>query len=667
MPILVPITLFGWIPVVLILVALLPPRRAVITVWLTAWLFLPGMAYVIRYLPDYSRLTATSVGLLLATMLFHPRLLRALRLRWFDLPMAVWTFCPIASSLTNGLGLYDGLSAASNHLVMWGLPYLIGRAYFTQLEHLRELAVGIVIGGLVYVPLCLYEVRMSPQFQARVYGIPMQGWGEMVNGGYRPFVFMSCALETGLWMAATALAGFWLWLAGSLKTLKGYSFGWMLTALVITAVLCKVTGALLVLLLGVGVCLLVKRTQRVSPAVILLCLPIFYVTTRSAGLWSGEQAVKVIQLTISQRRGESLAFRMKNEEILTARALQQPVFGWGGWNRARVIDEEGKDISITDGMWIIALGNTGLVGLVSLYTALLLPMWLLVKRVSPRFWVTPTVAPLCVLATLANLYAIDCLANAMFNPIYLLALGAATGVVGRFDRREILEQALGCEAVAGLPALMGVTDRAAAAGGPGVAAAGESADGIDPREAAAHQLSGLGRSLAERGRIPEAEEAWSAAAHHWVELASDYPDDPEIRKCWLDGLNDWAWSLVSAPGLGAREVTRALHLAEQTVAHEPECAAYWNTLGIACFRAGDPKATIRALERSVELSPDGGGTSFDHFFLALACAQDGDPAAARRWLAWGEAWMDQHQPGHAVLHRFRDEARSYVEAQPVAV
>src|SRR5262249_36168522 len=161
------------------------------------------------------------------------------------------------------------------------------------------------------------------------------------------------------------------------------------------------------------------------------------------------------------------------------------------------------DITITDGMWVIALGNNGLFGLVSLYAALLLPMWLLAKRINPRLWITPAVAPLCVLSALTNLYAIDCLGNAMINPIYLLALGAVTGVVGKFDRREIFEQALGWEAVVGVPGLLGVPD---AAGGPGLV--GESAVGTDPREAAAHQLAALGRSLAERDRLPEAEEAW---------------------------------------------------------------------------------------------------------------------------------------------------------------
>jgi uncharacterized protein HemY len=48
----------------------------------------------------------------------------------------------------------------------------------------------------------------------------------------------------------------------------------------------------------------------------------------------------------------------------------------------------------------------------------------------------------------------------------------------------------------------------------------------------------------------------------------------------------------------------------------PGDGAYWSTLGVACYRAEDWKATIAALEKSMELSK--GGNGFDWFFLAMA-------------------------------------------------
>src|SRR5262249_10896494 len=147
-----------------------------------------------------------------------------------------------------------------------------------------------------------------------------------------------------------------------------------------------------------------------------------------------------VATVLNERRAYSLGFRMMNEDLLTAKALKQPIFGWGGWGRARVFDDEGNDISATDGMWVIALGNNGLVGLISFYSALLLPMALLVNRFPARAWQMATMAPVCALAALVNLYAIDCIANGMVNPIYLLVLGGVTGVLGTVNPSAISQE-----------------------------------------------------------------------------------------------------------------------------------------------------------------------------------------------------------------------------------
>jgi tetratricopeptide (TPR) repeat protein len=660
MSFLVPLTLFGWIPVTVLIFAALPPRRAVTFAFLFAWLFLPCAGYILDGLPDYTKSSATSLAALLGTALFNSRLLLALRPRWFDLPMITWTLCPIASSLSNGLGFYDGIATSFDYIVIWGLPYLIGRVYFTRLEHLRELAIGIVIGGLVYVPLCLWELRMSPQLQRTLYGVAL-GWGEMAYGGYRPVVFMSCALDLGLWMTAAATTGVWLWASGALKTLRGAAFGWLLLLLFVTAVMCKVAGSWFALTLGVSLWYLSKWSRSRLPALVLILLPTLYILTRASGLWTGETAVSAVETVLNERRAGSLAFRMKNEDILTAKALKQPIFGWGGWSRARVYDAEGHDISITDGFWVIALGNNGLVGVISFYSALLLPMVLLVKRFPADVWQMQTMAPACVLATLANLYAIDCLANGMVNLIYLLVLGGVTGVLGTLDRGRIPRHTIakftriGNETMRDRHTMAEHTIRCVPA----------SAAGTDPRAEAAIQLGSLGRSLMERGMTLEAEEAWLSASDHWAALATDYPDEPEYRKRWLNGLNDAAWSLLSLPRPEADTISRARQLAQQTVRLEPGTGTYWNTLGIAYFRGGDYEAAIHALERSMQL--DGGGTSFDYFFLAMAYWEQGDRQQARHWYSRANAWMEENTPVHEDLLRFRAEAEARLNIDQIYV
>ena len=117
------------------------------------------------------------------------------------------------------------------------LPYLIGRIYFSDAAGLRELAVGIFIGGLVYIPFCLYEIRLSPQLHRIVYGYHAHSFAQTYRfGGWRPTVFMDHGLMVGLWMAMSCLAGIWLYVSGTLRSIRGISLPWFLVPLVVTLV-----------------------------------------------------------------------------------------------------------------------------------------------------------------------------------------------------------------------------------------------------------------------------------------------------------------------------------------------------------------------------------------------------------------------------------------------
>jgi hypothetical protein len=67
---------------------------------------------------------------------------------------------------------------------------------------------------------------------------------------------------------------------------------------------------------------------------------------------------------------------------------------------------------------------------------LLLPVLLYRHRVPPGWWAHPLAAPGAVLAVLLPLYMIDCLMNAMLNPVFVLAIGglAGAGVKARATR-----------------------------------------------------------------------------------------------------------------------------------------------------------------------------------------------------------------------------------------
>ena len=88
-----------------------------------------------------------------------------------------------------------------------------------------------------------------------------------------------------------------------------------------------------------------------------------------------------------------------------------------------VYDKRGRHEAIPDGLWIIALSKYGWFGLCMLTMTLLLPSFLLARKV-PKHWLgSAAMAPAALLGVLASLYMIDCLLNAMINPVFTIAVG----------------------------------------------------------------------------------------------------------------------------------------------------------------------------------------------------------------------------------------------------
>jgi hypothetical protein len=263
-----------------------------------------------------------------------------------------------------------------------------------------------------------------------LYGFHTFGYfGQSIRyGGYRPVVFMSDGLMLGMFMATSTLVAFWMWRTGVRRAILRLPLSWACALLGITTVLGKSAGAIVLLVAGIIALEYTRRLRSAALVAILLAAPFVYCGARLSG-WTGESVVELVGSRFDEDRAGSVRFRMYNEDMLIGKALHKPWLGWGGWSRARVFDEEGNDITVTDGMWIIALGQTGVVGLAALLVTLTLPAAALLLRFRARHWADPRLAAAAALAASLLLWAIDDLLNAMPSPLYPASAGALVSFI----------------------------------------------------------------------------------------------------------------------------------------------------------------------------------------------------------------------------------------------
>jgi hypothetical protein len=421
---LVPITLFAFLPVVAVLYVWLGPRRAAITSLLGGWLLLPSFDGKIDVPFLTGKTLFVPVVVLAGALAFDTRTWLKFRPRWLDLPMALWCLEPFLTSTVNELGAYDGAHAVFQRVSVWGVPYLLGRVYMGQPGAVREFADAFVIAALAYVPLCLLEVRLSPTLHLWVYGFhPMDFLQAVRFGGYRPNVFLSHGLMLGMILATATLIAYWEWRTRARTHLLEVPFGWVVLVLGGTTLLTKATGSILLLALGIAVLEGTRRLRSPWPVLVLMLLPPAYSAARIGG-WNGNDLVSLSRSWIDSERADSLKFRLDQENALIERAMERPGLGWGGWGRSRLFDEEGRDISVTDGMWIITLGVSGLVGLVALGLLLALPVLALLRRFPARYWGDPRIAAAVSMGVTLLLWATDNLLNAMTTPLAAAMAGA---------------------------------------------------------------------------------------------------------------------------------------------------------------------------------------------------------------------------------------------------
>lgn len=351
--------------------------RALIWTVLGAQLLLPvGAVIKFPMIPQIDKMTIVNFTALAGCLIFarnRPEqrptfgLVEVLLLSYILGPMITSLLNPdnilVGGRFIPGVGLYDAVSAAEAALIIV-IPFMLGRRFLRTPDDCRAVLVVLAICGLFYSIPLLFEIRFSPQLHYWVYGYYPTDFIQSLRGdGFRPMVFMGHGLLAAFFLMTSFLAATALW--RSRVRLGALPSSIASPTLGLVLLLCKSMGALIYAVIGGLLISFTRPKTQLRIATVLVAVSLTYPLLRSFNLVPTTHIIDVAK-SIDKERGESLEFRFVNEDQLLERAFERPFFGWGRYGRSRVYDADtGKDLSVTDGRWIIDLGQFGLIGFLS--------------------------------------------------------------------------------------------------------------------------------------------------------------------------------------------------------------------------------------------------------------------------------------------------------------
>ncbi|MFT4056630.1 MAG: hypothetical protein QM681_19155, partial [Novosphingobium sp.] len=382
-------------------------------------------------LPDLSKQSVVSIGIVL-TYLSHRRAGSTLPVpRALIFLMAMLVVSSMMTVLTNSdiipmpiplpaLTMHDAFGVVFENSLTISIIVIGVRVLHSSEAH-RNLLLVMGTAMLLYSLPALLEFKVSPQLHRWVYGIHPAMFGQQVRGGgFRAVVFLSHGLVLAwfLCMGTVALMA----LRGLPIKIFGFRPQTLSAYLWVILFLQKSLGALL---LGsfMMLALLMRPRRQLALAAIIVAVFLTYPLTRGAGLVPVDGFNRTVAGYSSERSG-SFGTRITNEDNLLAKANQRPFFGWGGWGRSRVYDpESGRDISITDGTWIIAFGYSGWIGYLAQFGLMCFPILGLLgyrSRLSPET---------AALALILSFNLVDMIPNSSLTPVTWLVSGSLAGAL----------------------------------------------------------------------------------------------------------------------------------------------------------------------------------------------------------------------------------------------
>jgi hypothetical protein len=426
-----------WPAVVVYLFARKPAGSALIWAVLGALLLLPAqMGIKFPMIPVIDKNSVASLSAVVGWLCFcrEPRkVLRGSAI--LTILTVAYVVSPVVTSALNndtivigntvlpGVGYYDGFSALLSQVIFFA-PYLLGRRLLRNELQNFELLKAFVIGGTLITLPMLFEIRMSPQLSTWIYGyFPSSFPVEIRYGGFRPVIFFNNGLSAAFFLSGACISAVSLWRLKSACTL--FSPGVLTTYLGVVLALCKSAGAFIYALTIAPLVRWTKPQTQIRLAVLLAVISISYPILRLTSIFPTGLVLSLSE-ELNEQRADSLKFRFDQEDALLSHASERLMFGWGRFGRNRVYWSSGSDASVTDGRWIITLGQYGLLGFIAQFGLLSFPVFrslIALRRVSKL----EEQLLLSSLALLVGITVLEQLPNDSLTPWSWLLAGALLG------------------------------------------------------------------------------------------------------------------------------------------------------------------------------------------------------------------------------------------------
>lgn len=441
-----------WPLIALILFRRLSAVNALIWGMLVPYLFLPeAFAINIPTLPDLDKTSIIALGAVLGFLTNRQKFRNEATLHptmtGNRLVRMLYSFCVllivvgiVLTVLGNGDSLqygprflpamrpWDAISMLGDTLFFF-TPFFFARKYLSRSETHQTLMSAFVIMGLLYIPLLLIEMRLSPQLHNWVYGYHQHSFLQHVRDGYRPKVFLFHGIWVGFFLFMSIISAFSLWKAT--KQTK-----WLLAGLMLFVILflSRNLAASLITVLGLLIMFSLRQKMQILIALCLGVIVLFYPALRQA------QVIPINQIMgaatkISEERAASLLYRLNNEDQLLEKAFERPLAGWGGYAREQLYDTYGRDVSVSEGRWIQQISTRGWIGYFGLFGLLTIPL-LFLSRARRRKDVPVETIGLMIIIIGNLIYMIP---NSTLTVIGWLVFGALAGFV-QFDSQAAPQQ-----------------------------------------------------------------------------------------------------------------------------------------------------------------------------------------------------------------------------------